>query len=186
MENNPYSTPNADLSQGTYAGETNDKGFLGFSGRIGRIRYVAYLMAWYLIFSVVMGVVFAIFGVNAAEEPSPLFMFLIGLAYILFFVFAFVYAVRRLNDCDHSGWLSLIMLVPLVNIFFGFYLMFARGTDGMNSYGAPAKPNTLGLKILAFALPIVAGIGILAAIAIPAYQDYVKRSQAAQFQQIAE
>ncbi len=43
--------------------------------------------------------------------------------------------VRRLHDLDKSGWWNLLILIPYVDIVFGLYLTFAKGTDGDNKYG---------------------------------------------------
>ncbi len=43
--------------------------------------------------------------------------------------------VRRLHDLDKSGWWNLLLLIPYVDIVFGLYLTFAKGTDGDNKYG---------------------------------------------------
>ena len=55
--------------------------------------------------------------------------------------------------------------------------LFKGGTQGENNYGNPPPPNTTGVKILALLLPIIALIGIAAAIALPAYQQYVNQAQ---------
>lgn len=33
----------------------------------------------------------------------------------------FYSSIKRLHDLDESGWLSLVMLIPLVNFIFGIY-----------------------------------------------------------------
>ena len=43
--------------------------------------------------------------------------------------------VRRLHDLDKSGWWMLLLIVPLVNLFFCLYLLFFKGTEGPNEYG---------------------------------------------------
>lgn len=48
----------------------------------------------------------------------------------------FAITVKRFHDLEMSGWHLLLMAVPLVNIYFGFILLFKRGTLGANSYGA--------------------------------------------------
>ncbi len=58
----------------------------------------------------------------------------------------------------------------------GLVWVFKSGSRGTNNYGAPPPPNTTGVKILGFLLPAVFIIGMLAAIAIPAYVDYQKRA----------
>lgn len=83
---------------------------------------------------------------------------------------------RRLNDLNQSGWLGLLMLVPLVNFFFGLYLLFWPGSKGSNDYGPAPGPNSLLLIVFGLVLPL-AGLGTLAAIAIPAYHSYVERAR---------
>ena len=43
--------------------------------------------------------------------------------------------VKRLHDLDLSGWYYWLGLIPLVNLIFGLYVMFGRGTIGPNKYG---------------------------------------------------
>ena len=40
---------------------------------------------------------------------------------------------------DKSGWLILLMFVPIVNALFGLYMLFADGTVGPNQYGEDPK-----------------------------------------------
>lgn len=47
----------------------------------------------------------------------------------------FMNAIRRLHDLDKSGWLLLLMFVPIVGFFFGWYLILVKGTNGNNRYG---------------------------------------------------
>lgn len=49
--------------------------------------------------------------------------------------------VKRLHDLDKGGLWALIMLIPIVNFFFGLYLLFAKGTDGYNQYGEDPLKN---------------------------------------------
>jgi hypothetical protein len=60
----------------------------------------------------------------------------------------------------------------------GLVFVFKAGTPGRNVYGDPPPPNTAGVKVLALLLPVVFVLGIVAAIAIPAYQHYVERARA--------
>ena len=53
-----------------------------------------------------------------------------------------------------------------------------------NKYGLPPAPNSVLVVIGSLAMPLVAVLGIVAAIAIPAYQDYVQRAEAAETMQI--
>jgi hypothetical protein len=93
-------------------------------------------------------------------------------------VIAFMLTIQRCHDFNVTGWLSLLMLVPLANLIF----LFIPGTDGPNRFGAPTPPNSVGVLIVAWLFPVVAVIGIIAAVSLPAYQDYTKRAQERQFQ----
>ena len=44
--------------------------------------------------------------------------------------------VKRFHDLGRPGWHWLFLLIPLVNIYFGFLLLFQKGTDGPNEFGA--------------------------------------------------
>jgi uncharacterized membrane protein YhaH (DUF805 family) len=44
-------------------------------------------------------------------------------------------SARRLHDVGHSGWWSLITLVPGANFLLGLYVLFAPGQDGDNEFG---------------------------------------------------
>ena len=44
-------------------------------------------------------------------------------------------AVKRFHDLGQSGWLFLLLLVPVVNVCVGLWLLFGPGTDGANMYG---------------------------------------------------
>ena len=53
--------------------------------------------------------------------------------------FSLAQGVKRLHDLDKSGWLILLMFVPIVNALFGLYMLFADGTVGPNQYGEDPK-----------------------------------------------
>ena len=72
-----------------------------------------------------------------------------------------------------SGWFALLWLVPLANLAF----WFIPGTDGANRYGAKTPPNGLGVVIGVWIVPLLFVGGIIAAVSIPAYQDYVTRAE---------
>ena len=58
------------------------------------------------------------------------------LAYLLSSVFLFYATVKRLQDINQSGLKAFLMFIPLVKQLFFLYLLFPRGTDGDNAYGA--------------------------------------------------
>jgi len=66
-----------------------------------------------------------------------------------------------------------MIFVPIVNLL----LWFIPGTKDDNRYGPPPPPNSAGVGVLAFLMPTVAIVGILAAVIFPAYHDYTVRER---------
>ena len=53
-------------------------------------------------------------------------------------------SVRRLHDQDRSGWLLLLILIPIVGWFALFVFMCLEGTQGRNRFGDdPKNPQDL-------------------------------------------
>jgi uncharacterized membrane protein YhaH (DUF805 family) len=177
--NNPYAAPDATLSEVVSQDGTYEPKVFSLHGRIGRLRYLAY--SWGVMFVLTFAAGFIVAALAPALGIGATIVG--GLLYVVGIVGSLVMTKRRLNDLDHSGWLSLLMLVPLVNFIFGLYLIFGRGTEGANRYGLPPTKNSALLVIAGLLLPIICVVGILAAVAIPAYQQYTLRAKAAAAQQ---
>lgn len=162
---NPYGMPKAAV--GEAAAETQPVSLFAVSGRIGRMRYIAYGVLVWFVLSFVAGILAAVLG------QAGVFVALLAWAAML--VLGFMLTIQRCHDFDTSGWLSLLFLVPLVNLVF----WFIPGTDGPNRYGPPTRPNGAAVIIGACVVPVVlvVFIGILAAVAIPAYGDYTQRAR---------
>jgi uncharacterized membrane protein YhaH (DUF805 family) len=156
---NPYAAPKAAV--GDAADETQPVRIFAVSGRIGRVRYVGYLIGLYILFGVL--------AFLAALVAAPLAI----VAWVAYIVLAFMLTIQRCHDFNTSGWLSLVSLIPLANLIF----WFIPGTEGANRYGPRTPPNSTLAIVLVWILPGIAIAGIVAAIAIPAYQSYVKRAQ---------
>lgn len=166
---NIYSAPTADLSAFQQEDGTYEPSVFQLKGRIGRVRYLAYSMCTTMAISFAVGILMFATG----ETPGLLAMVLM---YIPIIAISIILVVRRLNDMNRSGWLAPLILVPIVNFLFGLYLLFGSGTEGPNEYGPAPSPNTTLVVIGAWLIPVVAIVGILAAVAIPAYQDYTTRA----------
>lgn len=157
----------------------------GVSGRIGRVRYIAYNFGVTSLISFALGMMgffSALIQPAKGATPGIIMGTLMIIIYVVIVVYTVTVTIRRCRDFNGSGWLSLLLLVPLANFIFFLALMLVPGTDGENNYGLPPPPNTKGAIVAASILPVVAIMGVLAAIAIPAYQDYVKRAQMIQQQ----
>ena len=166
---NPYRAPQAAVEEG--AGETQPVRFFAVSGRIGRLRYIAYGVLMYAALFLASGIL-----VTVLSAVSPTLAGLVALLpWLAIIVLGFMLTIQRCHDFDTTGWLSILSLVPLVNLIF----WFIPGTDGPNRYGPPTPPNGAAVIVGAIAVPVVgvAFIGILAAVAIPAYGDYTHRAR---------
>lgn len=171
--NNPYQTPSGQLATDDQAfGEVK---FFSPSSRIGRLRYLSHgfllMMGCYAILAA---------GAGLALTVSEAFWAIFAVGYIAIVVVSVILLIQRLHDLNHTGWMCLLMFIPLVNIFFALYVIFARGTQGANNYGLQPPPNKTWNWILGLAGPILGivamVVGIMAAVSIPAYQDYMERA----------
>lgn len=163
--------------------EYHDEPFYSVNGRIGRLRFLAYSAAMGIIICAAFYVFLILSAVLLDATNNNTFLSIIFVIIVLAFGVAYVYiifspAIRRFNDINYTGWLSLLLLVPYLNILVLLFLALMPGTDGFNDYGVPARPPTTRVKVLALFAPIgIMFIGIVAAIALPAYQDYINRSK---------
>ncbi len=167
---NPYDAPDAVLDTGHDEASYQPKIF-SFNGRIGRMRYLAYNTGANL---VMLAALIPLSGGFAGLAAMPDLGSAFGIVYIIANIAALIIAImwgkRRLNDLNKSGWLMLLLIVPLVNLFFILYMMCFSGSEGSNNYGPPSVANNIGVIILGSLLivMVVLGIiGILAAILIP-------------------
>lgn len=161
---NLYGAPKAAVSE--EAVETQPVKVFSVSGRIGRVRYIAYGIGFYLLITIVGTVLAAVLGQAGVIALVLMWVALLAIGLML--------TIQRSHDFNTTGWLSLLMLVPLANLVF----WFIPGTDGPNRYGPPTPPNGAGVIVVVCVVPVIFIFGgILAAIAIPAYQDYTHRAR---------
>jgi len=178
-EQNQYQAPQANVETQQEQILSTPKIF-GVSGRIGRVRYLAYTIGVPLLLLLVLalfgGITAAVIGI---ENPA-IFVTFGGIFYIGALVFQFMATIQRCHDFDVSGWLSLLLFVPIAPLIF----WFIPGTPRENNFGHPPIPNHAGVIIAALLMPLVFVVGMLAAIAIPAYQGYLETArQSQQFEQ---
>jgi uncharacterized membrane protein YhaH (DUF805 family) len=140
------------------------------NGRIGRLRFLAYGVGLYILF---IAITFAAGMIVGMTRTTPMTATVIGL--LVYFVGAALLLIQRSHDMNLSGWWTFAAFIPLV----GLLWLFKPGTPGPNRWGAPPPPNGLGVKIIGLLFPVLALIGILAAVALPAYHDYTLRANAA-------
>ncbi len=171
---NPYSPPRAHVEDVDARPQRYSQPKVwSASGRIGRLRYLAYMMVGYLMLVFVMGIGSVLLG----RQGSPVLMTVFfGIGWVFYMVLFVLSGIQRAHDMDWSGWTVLVTLIPLV----GLIWVFKAGSAGENQFGAPPPPNTTGVKVGAWSALVIPVMGILAAIALPAYQEYTVRAKAAQ------
>ena len=170
----PYAPPQANVAE--QLPQYSELKVLGVSGRIGRVRYLGWLMAMTLCFIPIM-----LIGTGIAAMSSTLAILALGIVSIAAVVIGIFIGVQRLHDIGWSGWLLLVHLIPVVGSVFALLMLIIPGTQGVNRYGPPPPPNSTAVKILAWLFLLVPVTGIIAAIALPQYQGYVER--AAEYQE---
>ena len=147
--NQPYQAPEASLGAGSE--ETYQPKLFQTSGRLGRARYFVYVMALtmitYLAMALVMGVGFG--SASQGGSPGALFFGLMLLVMmpvgIFTTVMSIIYGIRRLNDMNMSGWMILLLFLPIANLVIAIMLLFVPGTKVANNYGPKPVPNSNGV-----------------------------------------
>ena len=100
--------------------------YVNFQGRSGRAEFW-----WFVLFYVVASLILSVI--------SEFLGYIFALASLLP---SLGVTVRRLHDTGHTGWLVLLMFIPLVNIIAFFVLLFIsyiKPSAGPNQYGPPAE-----------------------------------------------
>lgn len=167
---NPYIAPDAPLDNGQ--DELYQPKIFSFNGRIGRLRYLAYALGTSILLMLlmmpIMGTTMLAGGLAGGEAGMGGMAILATLLFgVAFFVLAVMFGKRRLNDLNRSGWWYLLALVPIVSFIMAIYMIFFPGAQETNNFGSAPVANTLGVQILAWSMPVLCVLGIVAAMIIP-------------------
>lgn len=170
MSTNPYQTPEGQLTTDDQAfGEIK---FFSPSSRINRLRYWAHGALFALGFYAILAVGAGLMAVVSPWVGIPI----IAAGYIGLLVFSVIVMIQRLHDLNKTGWLWLLALVPLANIYLLVILIFFKGTPGRNNYGLQTPPNKTWHWVVALGFP-VAALVLIFAFALPAYNQYMQAMQ---------
>lgn len=97
-----------------------------FSGRIGRGEFLLGIVTTAILLSL---------GLYIARSTENIVKLVFIVPVIFLVTFQYSLLARRLHDLGKSGWWSLVNLIPVINIAFLAYLVFAKGENGKNRYG---------------------------------------------------
>jgi|EndMetStandDraft_5_1072996.scaffolds.fasta_scaffold606205_2 uncharacterized membrane protein YhaH (DUF805 family) len=111
---------------------------LSFYGRVNRSQYwVRILLLIVVMF--VLGGLFSVVSVQAGPyltEDTQLFLQFFCLLLLLVVPYAMIAnLVKRLHDYGTTGWWSLLVLVPLVDVIFLIGVGVVEGEAGSNAFG---------------------------------------------------
>ncbi len=115
------------------------KNYAGFSGRARRKEYWMFTL-FNIIFLFVAMILDMILGTEFGLGVYGLFYVLYSLAVI---IPGLAVSVRRLHDIGKSGWMLLIVLIPIIGWIWLLFLMVTDSNPGENQYG-PYPPEIPG------------------------------------------
>ena len=113
-----------------------------FNGRIRRIEYFLSNLLGGFVSGIAfwLGIGTSLVSAEAESVGGFGFGMLVSMAAILGGIwFTIAQDVKRLHDVDKSGWLIILLFIPIVNFIFGLYMLLADGTVGPNRYGDDPK-----------------------------------------------
>ncbi|MFZ3073128.1 MAG: DUF805 domain-containing protein [Thermodesulfobacteriota bacterium] len=114
------------------------KKYAVFSGRARRKEYWMFFL-FNILFSILAAILDNVFG-TAIEGVGY------GLFYILYVLAVFIpglaVSVRRLHDVGKSGWMFLIVFIPIIGAIWLLVLMVNDSNPGENKYGPNPKQLT--------------------------------------------
>jgi uncharacterized membrane protein YhaH (DUF805 family) len=106
-----------------------------FSSRARRSHYWANWACWT---AIIVGIVVAgaELGSSAAKVALSASLFL---ALVLATIDGIAVTFRRAHDTGRSGWIWVLLLVPVVNLLPLYWLLIEDSQQGPNKYGPPVK-----------------------------------------------
>jgi len=117
-----------------------------YDGRISKIQFwFSFLFYCYLIFLLLFLDFNNFYTFNFKIElikfeinnfPIFLFLLLLFLLYSLPFLFTII---KRFHDINRTGKSIILLIIPFVNVYYFFLLLFKGGDNSKNNYGVPPK-----------------------------------------------
>lgn len=105
--------------------------FFSTDKRLNRLRYLKRSVALLPI-----AIILNVAANSLGDNPSLLYLLFLLAVIVAVVVSCFMLNIRRLHDMNMTGWLSVLGLIPIVDIVFELVLLFKKGTDGDNKYGS--------------------------------------------------
>lgn len=169
MSNNPYSAPQSNMSLGAKEDDYCEIKLFSVEVRLGRLRYFNRVFVSLYNFMILTSVFVVIIKARAYGRKAPLFGWIhpdvvlgiiIVLCILLLATLTFS-VIQRLHDTNRSGWFTLLLLIPLINVLLVLTLLFSPSVTTSNEFGAPSPKNTLVTNIVGGLFIILISLNIL-------------------------
>lgn len=109
--------------------------YADFKGRARRKEYWMFFL-FHVIFGIVLMTLDQVIGINFGESSyGPLYL----IYTLAVFIPTIAAMVRRLHDTGKTGWMGLVILIPLIGIIWWIILMVKDSNPGANQYGENPK-----------------------------------------------
>lgn len=109
--------------------------YADFSGRARRKEYWMFALINFII-AFVLGM---IDGMVGSADPLTGYGFISGVYALAVLIPGIAVSVRRLHDIGKSGWMLLIVLIPIIGVIWLLVLLLTDSEAGTNKYGANPK-----------------------------------------------
>ena len=111
-----------------------------FKGRAGRMEYFFHNIIDDFIMIILFAIIITVMTVAESSQISEIVAVVGVICIIVVFILGIfsdiAVTVRRFHDLGQSGSSFWLLLIPLYNIALGFTLLFKKGFEGENEYGA--------------------------------------------------
>jgi uncharacterized membrane protein YhaH (DUF805 family) len=112
-------------------------------GRIGRFHFFLGQILLIVVTALLLTIMFLTAMALGGPGTPKIFEYgIIGIILLLVALtvaLAFSQIVKRLHDVGYPGWILLLNFIPYVYIVLTLFLLFKRGDQGINKYGAPSE-----------------------------------------------
>ncbi len=116
-----------------------------FAGRINRLEYfIGTVILFVMLFiPVTLSVVIRLLAGDLVSKTTSfldqiLLLLFYGYALVLFIINVSLEA-RRFHDLNYTGWLSILLYVPIIGWIYAVFLLFLPGKNQNNKYGKETR-----------------------------------------------
>ena len=135
MQSDVYKAPESNVMREEADGEYDESSMFKPSGRAGRLRYFKYGAAMSMGGLLAVMVLAAIISALSEDVDVVMLGVITNVSLLLLLPVSVIFVIKRFHDLGWSGWWSLTIFIPLLNIIPTCLLLFMPGTPGANKFG---------------------------------------------------